>query len=1040
MTVVALSPAEVLAAPPAGPPAPLATGGSGGPAGASGSTLAAGFSCVIDGTVTTIRTAPNLVPDPLLGAAATPLLDRPALSTTPPNLPSGTVGITGDAAITGTASTPALAFAAGFAGATELYEVPNTATDGPAPAGSPGAFDNSQGAPLSALPVGTVTAAGATHTGAGLPYAQVFPILNGTPDFSSPVIPGGIPTTVSYQSYQTNPSAWLPGESQPRSRCGGGREYAVVTFRTAPYVGRELTAGQPYAAYLLVRNTDSIGPLANHLWYFQAAGAPSPRVALAVEVTNDAAGGGGYQQVETAPVAGEGVPFSVAIRDTGTVGETISAVVAGQAGTSAQLCPGLVGQTLSPGGSIHCSFTLRRYSPPAGDSRTETVAVGADQTGLPTSRVTVQGSSSVTTAGVAAPASLAVLVEATNDAAGTGFAKAEEARAALAAVPFQVMIRNSSLVTERISAVAMSYGTVSQPVCAAYEGQDLTAGESITCRFVLAAYAPPAGQSRVATATAAVVAPGDPADSATGSSSSTVTTGPALVAPAVSVVVTNDAAGDGTFLQEEVAPKAGAAVPFRVAIRNSGPAEEEILTVSNHLGATASPECPGLVGQSLSAGQTVYCTFTVTAFAPATGDSRSDVAKVEVAQMGDAANTRLVGATSTVTTAAPQLSVTTTVSSTSAVSGQTLTYTIRVTNRGSAPAQDVHLKDVLSGTAGFTVDDGTGGTPDSFAGRPVEPVTKTAIGEYQWGYPTLGPDGGTAVVVYRAVIRGPSNASAGSNGKVDLRDTVTVVAASGCTPVSCTATVTTSMPVAGSVRAASTVPSGTPMTGAELPLLPAGLLVLAGLSLIAAAEATRPKVSLGKRSPHGGRHRSARASDGRARMGWAALRSSHPDWRWPGASATLQEGDQKVAVDDQPSAAPASGAWLPTGAGHRLYRYADWPTIRSGGRSKSSPVNSLPRLVEAAGLGPRDLMPARSPEKPFESAWSPGKSTGCIRPGTRSPGWQLAWLRPGRGWLPALSTQAALAAQADRAPGSAASARAGPLGLPGFRMHVPLGA
>jgi uncharacterized repeat protein (TIGR01451 family) len=346
----------------------------------------------------------------------------------------------------------------------------------------------------------------------------------------------------------------------------------------------------------------------------------------------------------------------------------------------------------------------------------------------------------------------------------------------------------------------------------------------------------------VGVVTVVVAEQGDPADSATGFSGSTVTTSPTPVALAVSVANSNDAAGQGVYLKTEIAQRPGGGVPFRVAIRNDGSGAEVITAISSRSGRGSLNECQPMVGLSLSVGQTVHCNFTIPAYAPAAGQSRIDTATVDVSQPGNPANTASGAGSSTVTTAAPVLSVMTAVSSTTAVLGQTLTYTIRVTNTGAAPAQDVLVKDVLSGTAGFTVNDGTGGTADSFAGRPVEPVTKTAVGAYQWHYRAMAAGGGTAVVVFTVTIRGSASASVTARGKVALTDTVSVVAV-GCTTSSCRSVSTTYVAVlAGSVKAASVTAPGAPATGAHLDLTLATLLVVLGLAMLGTAVASHGRV------------------------------------------------------------------------------------------------------------------------------------------------------------------------------------------------------
>ena len=201
-------------------------------------------------------------------------------------------------------------------------------------------------------------------------------------------------------------------------------------------------------------------------------------------------------------------------------------------------------------------------------------------------------------------------------------------------------------------------------------------------------------------------------------------------------------------------------------------------------------------------------------------------------------------------TNAPDLIVAKSVSATLAKVGQTVTYTITITNLGGAAASDVVMTDVMSGTATFSVNDG------SFAGVP--PVTVTGSGTspnpFTWTYLSI-PAGAVDTVTYQATILGPGTTSAHGSKFEQLVNTVTATTGDGCTSTSCTSTVTTTAPLpphgvlgatttkktpptkpAGGVLGAST---STPGTGAHLDLLLTIILVLAGLSLIGLAVAAR---------------------------------------------------------------------------------------------------------------------------------------------------------------------------------------------------------
>jgi uncharacterized repeat protein (TIGR01451 family) len=199
---------------------------------------------------------------------------------------------------------------------------------------------------------------------------------------------------------------------------------------------------------------------------------------------------------------------------------------------------------------------------------------------------------------------------------------------------------------------------------------------------------------------------------------------------------------------------------------------------------------------------------------------------------------------------APDLIVAKSVSATLAKVGQTVTYTITIDNIGTAPATDVVMTDVMSGTATFSVND------SSFSGNP--PVTVTGSGTssdpFTWTYSTI-PVGAVDTVTYQATILGPGTTSVHGSRFEQLVNTVTATTGDGCTSTTCTSTVTTTAPLpphgvlgatttkktpptkpAGGVLGAST---STPGTGAHLDLLLTIILVLAGLSLIGLAVAAR---------------------------------------------------------------------------------------------------------------------------------------------------------------------------------------------------------
>lgn len=132
------------------------------------------------------------------------------------------------------------------------------------------------------------------------------------------------------------------------------------------------------------------------------------------------------------------------------------------------------------------------------------------------------------------PAAPAVSIDKTNNAAGTGFAKATVAPSPGASVPFQVVVRNTSQEQETVTSVSDSYsGQAIAPDCrdaggTALNGRTLAVGEVLACTFTLPSYAPAAGTSLPDTVQVTVTDPNG--RTASDTSSSTVSTpGPHIV-------------------------------------------------------------------------------------------------------------------------------------------------------------------------------------------------------------------------------------------------------------------------------------------------------------------------------------------------------------------------------------------------------------------------------------------------------------------------------------------------------------------------------
>ncbi len=117
--------------------------------------------------------------------------------------------------------------------------------------------------------------------------------------------------------------------------------------------------------------------------------------------------------------------------------------------------------------------------------------------------------------------------------------------------------------------------------------------------------------------------------------------------PTISVTVekTNDASGDGIFGDEETlvvdpaTPGLRGPVTFRAVIVNTSPVDVVIVALTDTFGSTSIDVCPDLVGTVLASGASITCQFTLSDYAPSSGAFQVNSAAVQVAQVGDPANT-----------------------------------------------------------------------------------------------------------------------------------------------------------------------------------------------------------------------------------------------------------------------------------------------------------------------------------------------------------------------------------------------------------------
>ena len=164
--------------------------------------------------------------------------------------------------------------------------------------------------------------------------------------------------------------------------------------------------------------------------------------------------------------------------------------------------------------------------------------------------------------------------------------------------------------------------------------------------------------------------------------------------------------------------------------------------------------------------------------------------------------------------------------------GTTLTYTVTLKNTSQNDSQvDVLVDDALSGTASVVVNDGSGGTTNSFVGPTGVVINTVGADHYQWTIPAADLKAGeSASVTFTAVINGgPGNSSSCLLSSVSsTNDCLDNTATALNIPI--TVENLTPKPPHSSVQGITTTPS----SGAfdDMNLTVAGSLFLGGIGLV----------------------------------------------------------------------------------------------------------------------------------------------------------------------------------------------------------------
>ena len=183
-------------------------------------------------------------------------------------------------------------------------------------------------------------------------------------------------------------------------------------------------------------------------------------------------------------------------------------------------------------------------------------------------------------------------------------------------------------------------------VCANLIGTTLaasgSAGDSVTCQF--SGTAPTTnGASITDTVTVVVNQPGNPGNTTTGNSTSTV-----LTPPTVGITKANNAAGTG-YGPSEIATDGETSVPYQVVVTNTNSSPGTITVLTDTVDGSTTNICPTDVGLVLAAGASVTCDFT----GPVPTTATTDTAGVTLS-----VNDQMVSGTATSTVFPPVLGVT----------------------------------------------------------------------------------------------------------------------------------------------------------------------------------------------------------------------------------------------------------------------------------------------------------------------------------------------------------------------------------------------
>jgi len=405
----------------------------------------------------------------------------------------------------------------------------------------------------------------------------------------------------------------------------------------------------------------------------------------------------------TGVLNGQGIYHLVAT-NTGNGASTASTITDTLPGGETFVPAGSSGACSASGQTVSCTLPALAESGSPGDSASFTVVVSYSATGPLTDCATVNGQAnpSCVTTNVGSPN-----VKVTKSGPATG-----------------VLGSNGTytLVAQNIGNAASSATTVfdtlpaGETFVAAGSTSGCTSnGQIVSCPLGALAAMGSAGDSASFTIVVHYTAIGDQTDcaSAPGQATASCVTTHIPGSPSLSLAKTNDANKDGNFTETETASAPGNSVTFQIVVTNTSDVAITIDSISDAYGSTTSSECATLVGSTLAAHHTATCTFTIANYAPPAGSSLTDTVTVRGHDVDNQPVT--VTDTSTVNTATPpppgqpDLAITKVASLPKVLAGNTLVYSLLVSNVGQGPTTGaVTVTDsVPAGLAITSVDGGS---------------------------------------------------------------------------------------------------------------------------------------------------------------------------------------------------------------------------------------------------------------------------------------------------------------------------------------------